>query len=54
MCGKPAGYVQPQHRESQFYPTSPYPSARTRIHRDVRGIRAAERERRSQQPGHCL
>jgi len=54
MCGKPAGHVQLQHGDSQLCPTSHHPSARTRIRRDVDGIRAAGRGRRSQQPGHCL
>jgi len=54
MFGKPAGDPQLQHSATQFYPASDHPSARTRIRRDVDGIRAAARERSHLQPGHCL
>ena len=54
MFGTPAGDTQLQHSATQFHPTPDRPSARTRIRRDVDGIRAAERHRSQLQPGHCL
>jgi len=54
MCRKPVGDTQLQHSATQFHATSDRLYARTRIRRDIDGIRAAERHRSQLQPGHCL